>query len=108
MSNQFTQFPDLASRALGGNVCTANDELFAQRELPRGHAPASGRVSRRRAVPAAAVRRTRCGLRRRHLSALVGCTARQPSIPHSPPCTTVTAIADTVKAVAQAERTNNE
>jgi allantoicase len=34
MSNQFTQFPDLASRALGGNVCTANDELFAQRELP--------------------------------------------------------------------------
>ena len=71
MSNQFTQFPDLASRALGGNVCTANDELFAQREN------------------------------------LIRPTARQPSIPHSPPCTTVTAIADAVKAVAQAERTNN-
>jgi allantoicase len=28
----FTHHPDLASRALGGSVCTANDELFAQRE----------------------------------------------------------------------------
>jgi len=32
LSTQFTQFPDLASRALGGSVCSANDELFAQRE----------------------------------------------------------------------------
>jgi len=40
MSDQFTQFPDLASRALGGSVCSANDELFAQREnLIRPEAP---------------------------------------------------------------------
>jgi allantoicase len=32
MSTDFTALPDLASRALGGSVCAANDELFAQRE----------------------------------------------------------------------------
>ncbi|GGG06763.1 putative allantoicase [Rhodococcoides trifolii] len=36
----FTGFTDLASRALGGSVCAANDELFAQREnLIRPEAP---------------------------------------------------------------------
>jgi allantoicase len=29
---EWTTYPDLASRALGGSVVTANDELFAQRE----------------------------------------------------------------------------
>ena len=29
---EFTRFPDLASRALGGSVVWANDELFAERE----------------------------------------------------------------------------
>ena len=32
MTTPFTTFPDLASRALGGSVTAANDELFAQRE----------------------------------------------------------------------------
>ena len=36
----FTALTDLASRALGGSVCAANDELFAQREnLIRPEAP---------------------------------------------------------------------
>ena len=36
----FTAYPDLASRALGGSVSAANDELFAQREnLIRASAP---------------------------------------------------------------------
>ena len=28
---EFTRFPDLASRALGGSAVWANDELFAER-----------------------------------------------------------------------------
>ncbi|MBJ8344648.1 allantoicase [Antrihabitans sp. YC2-6] len=40
MTLQFTGLPDLASRALGGSVTAANDELFAQREnLIRPEAP---------------------------------------------------------------------
>ena len=36
----FTHLTDLASRALGGSVSSANDELFAQREnLIRPEAP---------------------------------------------------------------------
>jgi len=31
-THDFTALPDLASRALGGSVSAANDELFAQRE----------------------------------------------------------------------------
>ncbi len=42
----FTQLPDLASRALAGSVVTANDELFAERENlikpgPAAHDPAA-------------------------------------------------------------------
>jgi allantoicase len=40
MTAPFTAYPDLASRALGGSVTAANDELFAQREnLIRPEAP---------------------------------------------------------------------
>ena len=39
-THDFTALPDLASRALGGNVSAANDELFAQREnLIKAEAP---------------------------------------------------------------------
>ena len=31
---EFTRLPDLASRALGGSVVWANDELFAERGEP--------------------------------------------------------------------------
>jgi allantoicase len=41
MTTHITNLPDLASRALGGSVSAANDELFAQREnLIRAAAPA--------------------------------------------------------------------
>ena len=39
-TDDFTALPDLASRALGGSVSAANDELFAQREnLIKAEAP---------------------------------------------------------------------
>ena len=39
-THDFTALPDLASRALGGSVSAANDELFAQREnLIKAEAP---------------------------------------------------------------------
>ena len=39
-THDFTALPDLASRAFGGSVSAANDELFAQREnLIRAEAP---------------------------------------------------------------------
>ena len=39
-THDFTALPDLASRAFGGSVSAANDELFAQRKgLIRAEAP---------------------------------------------------------------------
>ena len=38
-THDFTALPDLASRAFGGSVSAANDELFAQRALIRAEAP---------------------------------------------------------------------